>query len=164
MTLSWLLRQYRVGGKDEMKLPSQHVVSIHPKVYSRKLAWNRWGQMVKLQVSVIYTFIRKTQFPQLSPQQFPKQYFFCCWTWLCFIWKYQPQWASSEIPEWNNSRRKGRKAFKVTRRKTAIFQSAHKRGFTDTLTTRASISLQSLFNLICWWDQAKPSYSFCSLI
>lgn len=81
-----------------------------------------------------------------------------------FYLKYQPQWARSEIPEWNNSRMKGRRAFKVTRRKIAIFQSAHEQGFTDTLTTRASISLPSLFNLICWWDQAKPSYSFCSLI
>lgn len=164
VTLSWLLHlSVQSDKKDEMKSPSQHI-SIHPKVYSSKPAWNRWGQMVKLQASVIYTFIRKTQLSQLVLQQIPKWYLFCCWMWLCFIWKYQPRWASSEIPEWNNSRMKGRKIFKVTRRKTAIFQSAHEPEFTDTLTTRASISLQTLFNLICWWDQAKPSYSFCSLV
>lgn len=85
-TLSWLLCQsVQSGGKDETKLPSQHVVSIHPKAYSGNLAWNRWGQMVKLQVSVIYTFIRKTQFPQLFLHQIPKQYFFCCWTWLFYL-------------------------------------------------------------------------------
>lgn len=50
VTLSWLLCvSVQSVRKDEMKLPSQHV-SIHPKMYSNKLAWNRWGQMVKLHI------------------------------------------------------------------------------------------------------------------
>lgn len=77
----------------------KHIASIHPRLYPSQLTWNRWRESIKLQVSVIYAFARKTWFWKPFPQWIFKQYFFCCWTWLCFIWKYQPQWASSEIPE-----------------------------------------------------------------
>ena len=63
VTLSWLLTQSaRSGETSEMESPPWHIVSIHPRAYPSWPAWNRWGQSVKLQVSVIYIFARKTLF------------------------------------------------------------------------------------------------------
>lgn len=157
VTLSWLLPQHGVGKK--------HIVSIHPRLYPSQPMWNRWGQSIKLQVSVTYTFARKTRFWKLFPQWTSEQHFFCCWTWLCFIWKYQPQWASSEIPEWNNSRRR------VERREGIQCYRKENCSFPISSWTRVHWHCDQLVfqsackesHLICWWAQAKPSCSLSSL-